>query len=87
MKKADDKKLLDKFTYGELLDELEHIWRKTAAEGLVRCFFPYWIHPFNDGMQILEELGLSEPIATPAFEPKPKGRPKKETRLCRPEEA
>ncbi|WP_370854878.1 hypothetical protein [Parasutterella sp.] len=28
VKKADEKKLLDKFTYGELLDELEHIWRK-----------------------------------------------------------
>jgi hypothetical protein len=35
------------------------------------------VHPFKDGMQILEELGLSEPIATLDGEPKPKGRPKR----------
>lgn len=75
--KADEKKLLDKFTYGELLDELEHIWRKTAAKGPVQSSDPYWVHPFKDGMQILEELGLSEPIATLDGEPKPKGRPKR----------
>lgn len=77
VKKADEKKLLDKFTYGELLDELEHIWRKTAAKGPVQSSDPYWVHPFKDGMQILEELGLSEPIANLDGEPKPKGRPKR----------
>jgi len=44
VKKADEKKLLDKFTYGELLDELEHIWRKTAAKGPVQSSDPYWVH-------------------------------------------
>ena len=28
-----------------------------------------WVHPFKDGMQMLEELGLSEPIATLDGEP------------------
>ena len=40
VKKADEKKLLDKFTYGELLDELEHIWRKTDAKGPVQSSDP-----------------------------------------------
>ena len=77
VKKADEKKLLDKFTYGELLDELKHIWRKTTANGPVLSFDPCWVPPFKDGMLILEELGLSKPIATLATEPKPKDRPKK----------
>lgn len=47
MKKADEKKILDKFIYGELLDELEHIWRKNAAKGPVQSSDPFWMHPLK----------------------------------------
>lgn len=77
VKKAEEKKSLGRFTYDELIDELEHIWRKTSAKGPVQSSDSYWVHPFKDGKQILEELGLSEPIATLATGHKTEGRPKK----------
>ncbi len=76
VKKANEQKLLDKFTYGELMDELEHIRRKTTAPAPAKSDDAYWVHPFKDGLEILEKLGLSEPVESIWRDPKPKGRPK-----------
>ncbi len=84
VKKANENKVLDNFTYGEMMDELEHIWRKTSAQGAVKSSDHYWVHPFKDGMEILEKLGLSEPIVPAPKEPKPKGRPRKKPELVGP---
>lgn len=76
IKKADQAGLLDEMTYGEMIDELNHIWRKTEAKGPVRSADNYWVHPFRTGMQILEKLGLSEPVEPLEREPRAKGRPR-----------
>lgn len=70
--------LLDKMTYGELLDDLNHAWRKTDASINIKPSSDdeQWVNVTNKILSILEALELSTPIPKPL--PAKRGRPRKE---------
>jgi len=77
VKKANECGLLEKMTYGEMMEDLGQTWRNTDATGKPKTGYQYWVSCMLSGMEILEQLGLSDPIEQPTLpETKPKGRPK-----------
>lgn len=91
-RKAGKAGLLDKMSYGDLLDDLSSAWRTTDAPAKPKSDDGYWVHTLVGVFEELEKLGLSEPAAKPepkkpGRKPKPKvekpkrprGRPRKNT--------
>ena len=77
IKKANECSVLAKMTYGQMMEDLGQTWRKTNATGKPKTGDQYWVSCILSGMEILEKLGLSDPIEQPALKvSKPKGRPK-----------
>lgn len=72
IRKAEDAKLLDDMTYGELMDDLSSAWRKTDAPTDPATDDGGWVYNFNYLFDELEALGLSKPAPKP--EPQKRGR-------------
>lgn len=80
VRKAGDAGLLDKMTYGDLMEDLSSAWRSVAATGTPKSDDRYWVHTLPSVLEMLEKLGLSEPLAKT---PKKRGRPK--SKVVKPE--
>ena len=80
IRKAQNAGLLEKISYGELMDDLASAWRRTDAPDEAATDDGYWVHTLQLVFDELEALGLSKPVPKPA--PKKRGRkpkPKDET--------
>lgn len=75
IKKAREAGLLDKMSYGDLMDDLNSAWRMVDAPDIPETGDKYWVHTLKTVFEELEALGLSKPIPQP--EPKKRGRPLK----------
>ena len=75
IRKARTAGLLEKMSYGELMDDLSSAWRRVDAPQSPASDDGYWIHTLNTVFNELEALGLSTPV--PKSAPKKRGRPKK----------
>jgi len=73
--KAKDCGLLKEMSYGELMEDLNEVWRKIDAPEYPRTDDGGWVHTLKLEFDELERLGLSQPIPQP--EKKKRGRPKK----------
>ena len=76
IKKARDAGLLESMTYGNLMDDLSSVWRKTNGPDTPETGDGYWVHTFKTEFAEMEALGLSKPIPQPAQ--RKRGRPKKQ---------
>lgn len=74
--KAREAGLLEKLSYGELLDDLSSAWRMVDSPEAPATDDGFWVHTLNYVFDELEALGLSKPIPKPA--PKKRGRPRKD---------
>ena len=72
IRKAQDAGLLDKMSFGELMDDLASAWRKTDAPAEAATDDNGWVHTLQIVFDELEALGLSKPVPKP--EPKKRGR-------------
>lgn len=72
-----DAGLLEKHSYGEILEELKEVWRFTEAEEKADVQDNGWVHTTIEAKDTLVKLGLV--TAPEAPQPKKKGRPKKNT--------
>jgi hypothetical protein len=80
IRKAQNAGLLEKMSYGELMEDLASAWRRTDAPEDAATDDGYWVHTLQLVFDELEALGLSKPVPKP--EPKKRGRkpkPKHET--------
>ena len=75
IKKARDAKLLEKMSYGELMDDLSSAWRLVDSPDVPETGDGYWVHTLSTEFEEMEALGLSKPIPKPI--PKKRGRPRK----------
>ena len=75
LRKAREAGLLEKVSYGELLDDLSSAWRMVDSPEEPATDDGCWVHTLNYVFDELEALGLSKPILKPA--PKKMGRPRK----------
>lgn len=64
--------LLEKISYGDLMDDLSSAWRRTDAPPEPRSDDGCWVHTLKGVFEELEALGLSIPEPKP--EPKERGR-------------
>ena len=64
--------MLDKMSYGDLMDDLSSVWRRADAPANPSTDDGYWVHTLNTVFEELEALGLSKPV--PKLEPKKRGR-------------
>jgi len=72
VRKARDAGLLDKMSFGELMDDLSSAWRKTDSPAEPSTDDGCWVHTLQIVFDELEALGLSKPIQN--SEPKKRGR-------------
>lgn len=72
IRKARQCGLLEKTSYGDLMDDLSSAWRRTDAPPEPRSNDGYWVHTLKSVFEKLEALGLSIPEPLP--EPKKRGR-------------
>ena len=77
IKKAEQAGLLDKMSYGDLMDDLSSAWREADAPADPSTDDGYWVHTLNTVFEELEALGLSKPVPKPEIKkrgrkPKPK---------------
>lgn len=75
LRKAREAGLLEKASYGDLLDDLSSAWRMVDSPEEPATDDGFWVHTLNYVFDELEALGLSEPAPKPA--PKKRGRPRK----------
>ena len=75
LRKARETGLLEKVSYGELLDDLSSAWRMVGSPEEPATDDGFWVHTLSYVFDELEALGLSKPIPKPA--PKKRGRPRK----------
>lgn len=75
MRKASQLGLLDHKTFGELIDDLSRVLRKTDSTQLPRSDDQYWVFARKYALEEMEVLGLSIPAKKD--EPKKRGRPRK----------
>lgn len=75
LRKAREVGLLEKVSYGELLDDLSTAWRMVDSPEAPATDDGCWVHTLSYVFDELEALGLSKPIPKPA--PKKRGRPRK----------
>lgn len=81
IRKATRAGLLNKMSYGDLMDDLSSAWRKADAPQKPKTDDGYWVHTLQIVFEELEALGLSEPVHKP--EPKKRGRKKKEPEVSK----
>ena len=81
IRKATRAGLLNKKSYGDLMDDLSSAWRKADAPQKPKTDDGYWVHTLQIVFEELEALGLSEPVPKP--EPKKRGRKKKEPEVSK----
>lgn len=82
LQKAREAKLLEKMSYGELMDDLNSAWRKVTGITPARSEDNFWVHTLANVYESLEALELSIPVPKPV--PKKRGRkpkPKEQTEL------
>ncbi len=75
VKKAGNARLLDKMSYGDLMEDLASAWRYSDAMGKPRSYDRKWVHTLPSVFDMLERLELSEAIEKI---PKKRGRPRSE---------
>lgn len=75
IKKAREAGLLDKMSYGDLMDDLSSAWRMADSPDKPETGDGFWVHTLKPEYDELEALGLSKPIPQPV--PKKRGRPRK----------
>jgi len=80
--KARNTGLLEKMSYGDLMDDLSSAWRRVDAPKNPASNDGYWIHTLKTVFEELEMLGLSTPAPKPT--PKKRGRPRKNTEVSKP---
>jgi hypothetical protein len=80
VKKASQAKLLDKMSYGDMMEDLSSAWRYSDTQGKPKSYDKKWVHTLPSVFEILEKLNLSESIEKI---PKKRGRPK--SKLVQPE--
>lgn len=79
LKKADKAHVLDKMTYGEMMETLEECARKVKefdANVKPSSTDQQWVNTTLEALKLMETLELSEPEKKP--EPEKRGRPRKE---------
>ena len=81
IRKATRAGLLNKMSYGDLMDDLSSAWRKADAPQKPKTDDGCWVHTLQVVFEELEALGLSEPVPKP--EPKKRGRKKKEPEVSK----
>ena len=79
IKKARDAKLLEKMSYGELMDDLSSAWRLVDSPDVPETGDGFWVHTLLPEFEEMEALGLSKPIPKPI--PKKRGRPRKKQNI------
>lgn len=72
LRKAGQAGLLEKVSYGDLMEDLSSAWRKVDAPPIPATDDGYWVHTLKTVFEELEALGLSIPVPKP--EPKKRGR-------------
>ncbi len=72
LRKAGQAGLLEKMSYGDLMEDLSSAWRKADAPPDPATDDGYWVHTLKIVFEELEALGLSTPVPKP--EPKKRGR-------------
>lgn len=72
IRRAETVGILDGITYGEMMHELDLIWRKSKATEPAKQGDPYWVHPFTSGIDILIKLGFIGPAEDVATNDEPK---------------
>ena len=72
IRKAEDAGLLDKMSFGDLMDDLSSAWRTSDAPVEPASDDGCWIHTLQIVFDELEALGLSKPAPKP--EPQKRGR-------------
>ncbi|MBO8415932.1 MAG: hypothetical protein IAB19_06100 [Proteobacteria bacterium] len=85
--KAEAAGVLNELSYGELMDDLDLIWRWADAPEPARAADGFWVHEFAGLTQILVKLGLCEPApAEPELvTPRKPGRPRTAKRTEQPQ--
>jgi len=73
--KMEESGLLDTMTYGEIMDDLKTVWRRTDAPSTPKSDDKFWVHPFKYAIEEMEALQLSQPVFV--RETRKRGRPKK----------
>ena len=81
IRKATRAGLLNKMSYGDLMDDLSSAWRKADAPQKPKTDDGCWVHTLQIVFEELEALGLSEPVPKP--KPKKRGRKKKEPEVSK----
>ena len=82
IRKATRAGLLNKMSYGDLMDDLSSAWRKADAPQKPKTDDGCWVHTLQIVFEELEALGLSDPVPKP--EPKKRGRKKKDPKCQKP---
>jgi hypothetical protein len=82
IRKARTAGLLEKMSYGDMMDDLSSAWRRVDAPTNPASDDGYWIHTLNTVFDELEMLGLSTPVPKPV--PKKRGRPHKSQEVNKP---
>ena len=72
LRRARDAGLLEKMSYGDLMDDLKQCWRKIDAPREPANDDGHWVHTFEAGFEAMAALGLSKPVPKPV--PKKRGR-------------
>lgn len=72
LNKAIDNNLLDKDSFGDIIEDLNEIWRKENAPEDATIQDTYWDHSLPSDLQILVKLGLIKDTSVK----RPRGRPK-----------
>lgn len=75
LRKAQETGLLEKASYGELLDDLFNAWRMVDSSEKPTIDDGFWVHTLSYVFDELEALGISKPIPKPV--PKKRVRPRK----------
>ncbi|MCD8498804.1 MAG: transposase [Clostridiales bacterium] len=82
IRKARTAGLLEKMSYGDMMDDLSSAWRRVDAPKIPASDDGYWIHTLKTVFEELEALGLSTPVPKP--EPKKRGRPRLTPEVSKP---
>lgn len=75
LSKAKTAGIFEDMTYGDMMEDLNYVWRRTAApkDSLPKQDDGYWVHAIPKNLELLVRLGLCEEASVP--EPKKPGRP------------
>ena len=77
LRKAREAGLLEKLSFGDLMEDLSSAWRMVNADGVPATDDCYWVHTLRSVFDEMEALGISTPIPKPPA--RKRGRPRKKT--------